>query len=49
MATSMTRQQIDRQARRIKRETQIAVLEGLIADLKAEDKADGEEYAASVR
>lgn len=45
MATSLTREQIDRQARRIKRQTQIAVLEGLIADLKAEEEKDGKAYA----
>lgn len=44
-----TRREIDRQARRIKREHQIAVLKGLILQLEQEDKEDGEKYAAEVR
>lgn len=45
MATTLTREQIDRQARRILRQEQIRVLEGLIQHLKEEEKADGEAYA----
>lgn len=40
-----TREDIDRQARRIRRQEQIRVLESLIQQIKDEDKADGETYA----
>lgn len=45
MPTSLTREQIDRQSRRIQRQEQIRVLEGLIQHLKAEEEADGKAYA----